>query len=383
MNTFNPGRKMIDESSIFHLLEERFGINKAKMPKEQWERSIRERREELGVSEVAYEDLVKRSTVEATRLAEKLVIPETWFFREEREIHAFVEWLTSEEERFRRGTPAKILSLGCSTGEEPYSIALAIKNALDGQGLFRMEAVDLSGEALKFAERGIYSSSSFRGEGVKKYQKFFKELPDERWSVPDDLRFAVSFKKRNLLDFPMKHQKGQFDAIFCRNVLIYFSERRQSEIVDRLIEALKPGGVLILGEMEAAKLYNKLTRRRFPSCSLFVKEVREKEPIHEGSRSLHELFKLKEEGSVEEGIRLAKELIVREPSCAKAYCLLGSLYHSNGKLHEAKSAFENAVNYNPNDVEALTYLYMMTAGSENEEIRNRLEKLLGGSNGSI
>lgn len=148
----------------------------------------------------------------------------------------------------------RIWSAACSTGQEPYSIAMAIeefRRARPGKlrGDVRISATDISGTVLDAAKRGEYEMLAIgRGLSPERHKNFFTALPDGSWQVKPAIRQMVDFRELNLLD---RYGLGKFDVVFCRNVLIYFSAALKQDILTRIHATLNPGGYLILGASES------------------------------------------------------------------------------------------------------------------------------------
>lgn len=151
--------------------------------------------------------------------------------------------------------PMTIWCAACSSGQEPYSIAMAteeFKQEVKGR-LFpgiRIVATDISSAMLSAAREGVYESLAVtRGLSEERRKRHFQELPAGRWRIKDHLRPMISFQPMNLLGFP--YNGGPYDIIFCRNVLIYFSPLVKNQVLTALTARLKKGGVLFLGGSES------------------------------------------------------------------------------------------------------------------------------------
>ena len=151
--------------------------------------------------------------------------------------------------------PMSIWCAACSSGQEPYSIAMtadeyrAEPKAKIFPGI-RIVATDISAQMLQTAKEGIYDGLAVaRGLSPERKKKFFDSLADGRWQVKATLKSAISFQPMNLLSMP--YSVGPFDVIFCRNVLIYFSPQVKLQVLTALTARLKKGGVLFLGGSEA------------------------------------------------------------------------------------------------------------------------------------
>lgn len=146
----------------------------------------------------------------------------------------------------------RIWSAACSTGQEPYTIAMCIKEdaaKLPGMN-FDIVATDLAKKVVDKAKLGIYSQfEAQRGLPIQMLIKYFTSLPDTSWQLKDNIRSMVDFKTKNLLEeyAPL----GKFDIIFCRNVLIYFEDDTKTHITEKMARSLQPHGLLILGSTES------------------------------------------------------------------------------------------------------------------------------------
>lgn len=149
----------------------------------------------------------------------------------------------------------RIWSAGCSTGEEPYSIAISLSQALGDRIKdfdIKILATDIDTNILSQAASGVYDEQALEDVDPKTRHKFFtgaKSNKTERWAVKESVRSLVTFKKLNLQDtWPLK---GPFDAIFCRNVMIYFAPPVKEQLINRFVEVLRPGGWIYLGSSES------------------------------------------------------------------------------------------------------------------------------------
>lgn len=175
----------------------------------------------------------------------------TRFFREE---HHFEDLRKKVLERLavdaRNGRRIRIWSAACSNGQEPYSIAMTIFSVLpDADNLnIRLLATDIDAYMIEAAITGEYSEDAIAAvpEGMRR--KWFVPVGEGKWKVDERLASLVAFRKLNLVGpWPMK---GKFDAIFCRNVAIYFEEKTQQEIWRRFVPMLNPSGTLYIGHSE-------------------------------------------------------------------------------------------------------------------------------------
>jgi chemotaxis protein methyltransferase CheR len=144
----------------------------------------------------------------------------------------------------------RIWSAGCSSGEEPYTIAVVLKREIQDLALrdVKILATDIDTDVLGKAARGAFTVNA-TDDVPRVYQEFFRRAGDDKVSVDDDVREAIAFRRLNLMeDWPFR---GPFDAIFCRNVMIYFDAQTKTKLVERFTRMIRPGGWLYIGHSES------------------------------------------------------------------------------------------------------------------------------------
>ena len=216
---------------------------------------------------------IRSSNVEYDRFLESLLTQETSFFRYPAIFQALERVVLPEVQArklWRNPRSLRIWSAGCSTGEEPYSIAITVADTLPFPDAWQIEilATDISREALQFAERGVYAGRSVANVSPEQLQAHFKKLGDT-WQVKPRLRRMISFAPMNLA---RSVYVGRMDCIFCMNVLMYFSEERRNELLRRFYDALEPGGLFFLGHSESMKnAAVKFETAVYGDCQYYVK----------------------------------------------------------------------------------------------------------------
>jgi chemotaxis protein methyltransferase CheR len=185
------------------------------------------------------------------RLVDACVNGETYFFRDPDGLAAFVEEIAPE--RLLAVGPEgtfDVWSAGCSSGEEPYTLAMLLseRGILPGHRV-RIRGTDVSPDAIRRARAGLYGPHALRATSAERRSRFFEPSEGGRFRLKDGARPAVELEVRGLLDEPKSGPL--FDVILCRNVLIYFDEEARRVVADRFAERLKPGGYLLLGPSDA------------------------------------------------------------------------------------------------------------------------------------
>jgi chemotaxis protein methyltransferase CheR len=182
-------------------------------------------------------------------LAAVLSNNETYFFRERAQLKALADKIV--DELLARSPRLRLWSAACSSGEEPYSLAMTLLETRKvADMLLSIRATDISPRVLELADKGFYRALSFRATEPAMIQKWFQPQGDG-FVVSDRVKRVVSFARLNLLDSQRVAAEGPFDAIFCRNVLIYFDKPTQKRVVESFARALRPGGYLFLGHAES------------------------------------------------------------------------------------------------------------------------------------
>ncbi len=215
---------------------------------------------------------------EQERMVSHLTNNETYFFREQPQLNVFASHVLREvKERKSRSREQRlsILSVGCSTGEEPLTLAMILFDS--GQFFWgwdvRVTGLDIDGPALEKAQRGLYHQNSLRAVTPPLLDRHFtREAEGVR--VRDSIRRAVTFREGNLLEASSYDGLAPLDAIFCRNVLIYFSDASIQRAVSTFHSLLAPGGYLFLGHAESlARVTSAFVPIRFQGAIIYQKAV--------------------------------------------------------------------------------------------------------------
>jgi chemotaxis protein methyltransferase CheR len=193
-----------------------------------------------------------QSEKEWRQLEAALAVNETYFWREFDQIKLAVDVLIPELQRTRPGIPVRIWHAGCATGEEPYSMAIALDMANRfSDGLIEISATDLNNDALARARAGIYRSRSFRSLSQTIKDSYFTRLSEHEFALSNDIRARVHFSHLNLMDQKMMVLRRNYDIIFCRNVFIYFAPAAINQVVANFYDALNSPGYLFVAAAES------------------------------------------------------------------------------------------------------------------------------------
>ncbi|MGH9683346.1 MAG: CheR family methyltransferase [Candidatus Acidiferrales bacterium] len=213
---------------------------------------VREHLEERGLaSGTVLLRQIRGSSIEYEAVLERLLTQETSFNRYPAVFDALDKKILPEvqERKFWENPRSlRIWSAGCSTGEEPYSVAITVCESLKFAEAWEIEilATDISRRALRHAERGLYSKRSIQNLSLRQAETYFSDTK-HGFQVKPRIRRMISFAQMNLSE---SVYVGKLDCIFCMNVLMYFSEERRLAILRRFYDALEPGGYFFLGHSE-------------------------------------------------------------------------------------------------------------------------------------
>jgi len=217
-----------------------------------------------------------RSKEEMEHLIPHLTNNETYFFREMEQINLFAGVLLKETLNKKRATgdrSIRIISCGCSSGEEALTLAMVLEESgLYAQGWdISITGVDIDRKVLEKASSGEYTSYSLRATEKERIERYFKKDGD-KYVLDGRIRQKVTFVRGNITDLlALSEQKGA-DAIFCRNVLIYFSDPAIKKTAENFYETLSEGGHLMLGHSESlSRITDIFSTRRFPGTIVYQK----------------------------------------------------------------------------------------------------------------
>src|SRR5687767_1688654 len=193
-----------------------------------------------------------RADAEFDHVFDLVTTNETYFFREPAQLQAFIEEIVPDVLSRKPVKKIRIWSAGCSSGEEPYSIAILLNEAGWYQhAAFEIFASDINQSVLMKARKGHYRENAFRATDAKLREKYFTREADGSWRVNDDVRNRISFGRLNLYEEARVSLLGHLDIVFCRNVIIYFDDASKKVVVNNFYNRLNNGGYLLLGHSES------------------------------------------------------------------------------------------------------------------------------------
>lgn len=213
---------------------------------------------------------------EIEQIINAFTVNETYFYREEHQLQCLTRDLLAA--RLQQGTPApvRIWSVPCSTGEEPYSLAMWLLENWPPVDEHEVEILgsDIDTRALAAAREGFYGARALSRLSPDLVGRYFEPAGEGRWRLAQEMRDSVSFSPANLMDSQQTRAHGAFDVIFCRNVLIYFNDESRRIAAENLYECLKPGGFICLGHTESmSRISSLFDVRRFADAIVYQRPL--------------------------------------------------------------------------------------------------------------
>lgn len=378
----------MSHEAVEQRLAQRIGLDPATVGRGLIVRALHTRMSALGIASL--DDYIRRldaSEHELQALIEDVVIPESWFFRDDRPFallreHVRAGWLAHP------ARPAlRVLSVPCASGEEPYSIALALLELGLPQARFAIDAVDVSAQALARAERGFYSANAFRGADLSFRARHFREQPGG-FQLDPAVRALVRFVRGNLLDATLLKGEAPYDVILCRNLLIYLDEPARRRALDTIDRLLAHPGLLFVGHAEylgpgetrfepvgrtGCFAYQRATVPARSHPPVVPPKAPPKQPVRAKAAPrpapvpapepsaplLEQAAALADEGRNDQAAALCERALREKGPNPRALFLLGMIRQSQGDLVRAEESLRKAIYLDPRHDEALLALALI------------------------
>ena len=394
-----------------YLLERSMGLDAASIGASAVRGAVKERMSIRHLCDgYAYWDLVRSSASELQALIEAVVVPETWFFRDP-EAFAELARIAQKEALARPDGTFRLLSLPCSSGEEPYSMAMALCDTGVSLSRCRIDAIDISARTLTLAQSALYGKNSFRGTDLG-YQDRYFEKAARGYRLKEALRAPVHFCQGNMLSEDFLPGSQLYDIIFCRNLLIYFAQGTQDQAVGLLKRLLKPEGVLFVGSSEGNLLLSHgfisskvplafafrragaAVPRALPSPARTLPRQLAESPLRArpgphpvparpkpsaAESPLDNALRLADQGHMADAAESCEEHVRRSGPSAKAFFLMGLIRAAAGSLKESERYYRQALYLDQNHHEALVHLHLLLEKQGDlqgaEAVFKRIERL--------
>jgi chemotaxis protein methyltransferase WspC len=390
---------MNQDSEIRNLLARTIGLDGDALGKKMISQAVSSHMAETGVRDFGgYIDLLKNSPEVMDGLIEKVVVKETWFFRDTEPFLYLSEYVRGVGRPAVREGPLRILSAPCSTGEEPFSIAMTLLEAGLASGEFLIDAVDISRRALGKVRSGRFGTGSFREKKIHIADKYVKKSGKE-YIIDNEIVSLVNFSRENIMDEDFIGRHEPYHIIFCRNLLVYLNPAARGKILSHMEKLLVPGGILFTGAAELIFFFQSgyqpvehpqsfacRNTGQAPSKAPFVPEI----PVLNASHARHRSFpkqgkdtpalvisekQLKTEtpialetirdmadrGALEQACSLCERFLKDHGTCAEAFYLMGVICQASDASDRAEEYFLKSIFLDPRHYEALIHLHLIHA----------------------
>jgi len=245
---------MNSDQRFFDFLKERIGLDVTSVGPAIIERAVRQRcTASQALTADDYWHTLQGSQDEQQALIEAVIVPETWFFRYPESFATLAKLAIKRLVEINHMRALRILSLPCSTGEEPYSIAMALLDAGLKPHQFKVDGMDVSPLSVEKAKRALYGKNSFRGHDLAFRERHFT-VESDGYRLSERVLEQVRLQVGNLLDPALLTSEPPYDFVFCRNLLIYFDQPTQQQVFEVLKRLTHVDGVLFIGPAEGSLL---------------------------------------------------------------------------------------------------------------------------------
>lgn len=338
--------------SIETLISEISGHDPEHIGKLILKKAIHKRLQALGIpSGSEYLHALKESKAETDALIEEILVKETWFFRIPTAFQYLSHWVQKKQKHYSASEKLKILSIPCSTGEEPYSIAICLLEANIPSENFLIEGRDLSKQAITISKRGVFNQKKFRKE-FWPLDLYFEKISQKKIKIKTSVKEIVSFKEDNILTPPLERDINKFDIIFFRNCLIYLNEESKKKALDNVYKMLKPEGVLFAGHAEMIDLLDK----RFKPSGIKGSFAHEINKHHQTVHQKRAKSKITPPIPIKKNKKTTSlKKISYTPKSKKSILETAEQYANSGNLEMATSYCQEAINLNPES----SYVYYL------------------------
>jgi chemotaxis protein methyltransferase WspC len=390
-----------DRREIEELLARRIGLDPVSTGPHVILGAARRRMAELGIAELGeYAAHAAGSEAEQQALIEEVVVPESWFFRDERPFRRLSDDARQRWVAAPARPPLRALSVPCAGGQEPYSIAIALLDAGLPARRFRIDAVDVSARVLEVARRGLYSANALRGlesaDREGRWARHFRRHA-HAYEIDPAIRSTVRFHQGNILDPSLLADAPPYDVVFCRNLLIYLGAPARARVLSALDRLLADDGLLFIGHADRLELpdrpprfatagepgcfaYRKATGPPRPEPAPPLLMLPEPEPLRmlpmpgpipaatpgpsapepaPAPSLLEQAAELANRGRYDEAIAACERHLRTKGPGAPAYYLMGMIRQASGDRRRAEECFHKTIYLDPRHDEALLALALL------------------------
>jgi chemotaxis protein methyltransferase WspC len=406
---------------VIDLLRQKIGLDPDSLGPTTLPRAVAARMQALGLAApAAYASRLVTDEQEFQALLGHLAVPESWFFRGG-EVFGHLARQAAEVVRLRGGGKKfRALSVPCSTGEEPYSFAVALAELGVTSAACEIEAVDLSAAHVEKARRGVYSEFSFRQTVSPLRDRYFRAVSGG-WELDPVIRTRVRFRQGNLLEPLFLAGEERFDLIFCRNLFIYLHADARRQALNTIERLLAPAGWLCTGHAEPIEFRDARFMRSGPGEYFLYRRASDRQGDRETRRQGDKetvvpivfarlsrdekpdvppvspspclpvslspglLTRARQEadtGKLADALASCQEQLARHGPSADLYSLMGVIHQARREMNDALRCYQRALYLEREHAEAMTHLMLLFQeqgeATQAERLRRRLERVAAG-----
>jgi chemotaxis protein methyltransferase WspC len=385
---------MKPEALVARLLSLRLGLSPESLGAGVVKRAVEAAIDTAGPSERAEKAarLLLGEGAEWDLLVDDIVVRETWFFRDREPFRLLASYVMEEWLPAHAIGPFRVLCIPCGTGEEPLSVAMTLLESGLHPDRIRIDAADVSEHALHLARRGVYRKNSFRERLLYPKERYF--LPSQDGvCARDELAALVRFEKGNLLELSVYAQREPYNAVFCRNALIYFEESARRKVMTGLGDLLTNDALLFTGHTELSafivagylpaphpqsfacrkgepkriikhhktnKSDSKIDRvERHWGNERAKKDIELSSQPSENACKIQQAGQLANRGELNAAADICRRMLAAGSRDSEIYFLMGVINESWGEMDEAEDLFNKALFLNPYHYESLVHMSLL------------------------
>lgn len=407
---------MTDYGDIIQLIETEMGLNTDSVGIISVASAITKH---LKPDEIKYSDFsnLMRDNSRLQDLLNELTVAETWFFRDTECFNYLRNELFQNKYKYTSENKLRILSAPCSTGEEPYSIAILLNELGFKSTDYEIIASDLNPNSLNKAKIGIFGKSSFRNDYHDFKAKYFNLINENCYELNYKIKSIPTFKKGNLVKSNFLQNESKFDYVFCKNLLIYLHDDARRQVLENISRLLKPDGILFAGLSETAYFTRnnftyikhdmafacrqitlsepdevKLLKTQRLSDKPLAETISERQPVKSHRKVVHsqnqdannqnlyqKLHELADKGHYSEAEKICTDLLSKDISDYSALYIMGLIKNASGKSSEAKDFFNKVLYIKPDHYESLIHTSLIYESTGEHELasiyRERAERI--------
>mgnify|MGYP000849907150 CR=1 FL=1 len=417
---------MTSYHNIETLLSAKFGFNPESIGRKNIQDAIKSRMDKHILSdEDTYMKMLTSNPEEIERLIEQIVVTETWFFRDRESFRFLKRHIEKLKDFLYQGRMLRVLSVPCSTGEEPYSVAMLLLDAGLSPEQFCIDAVDISRRSIEIAKKAVYAKRSFRGECDDYRPRYFINT-DEGYKLDNCVARLVHYYVDNFVQPQALYGHKPYHILFCKNLLIYLNDNARKQVFANIDRLLTDDGVVFTGHSEVMSFlengYEPVKHARAFACKRIDSKEKaqpkmstrplsikrsftwqtytdntlpsqsnmkaksidaERSYNHQTEDVLMQIRELADRGNLNEALNLCERFLKENSDNQEAYYLMGLIKFAMDAFDEAESFFQKALYLAPHHYETLLHMVLLYEKKGDKKMASVMEDRIKRAGGKI